>query len=98
MKTANNKGYKCFQPKTFYYNYDSSEKSGKVRLQLYLLYLDNNLFKNISNKLLDLRDLARAQILYVYKLTKVDVVTKSKNFVFAAFDLVFLCFKSCDNS
>ena len=43
-------------------------------------------------------DLTKAQNVYIYKLTEVIIVIKNKNFVFAAFWVVFLYLQCFYNS
>lgn len=52
----------------------------------------------VSKKLLDLTNLAKAQVFCIYILTKVIIVGKNKDFVFAAFQIVALSFKGFNNS
>ena len=50
VKTANNKGFNCFQLKDWFFLYYLAEKNEIERLQLHLLLFDNNFFENNSKK------------------------------------------------
>ena len=54
--------------------------------------------KMVTKKLLGPTNLSGAQVLCIYKATKVVVVCKDKYFVFVAFQIVTLCLKGFDNS
>lgn len=51
----------------------------------------------ISKELSGLLDLTKAQILHIYKPTKIIIVDKDKNFMFATFQIVAPDFNSFDN-
>ena len=50
MKTKNDKGFECFQLKSWLLVYHVAEENKIEHLQLRSLCLDNNLFKNGSEK------------------------------------------------
>ena len=54
MKTANNEGFKYSQLENWLFFYHLAKRNKIERLQLRLLYLDNNLFENDSKKALEL--------------------------------------------
>lgn len=54
--------------------------------------------KVISKKLLNSANLIRAQTFYIYKLTKVVIVSKDKDFILAAFKVVASSLKSFNSS
>ena len=52
----------------------------------------------VLEELLGLVDLFGAQTLRIHEVTKVVMIYKDKNLVFATFQIVTPCFKSFDNS
>lgn len=60
-----------------------------------LLVID---LKVISKELLNPIKLWKAQVLYINKLSNVIIIYKSKNSMLTAFQVVFLFFKSFNNS
>ena len=54
--------------------------------------------KMVSEKLLGLVDLSRAQTFCIHEVTKVVVIYEDKHFVLAIFQIMMLCLKSFDNS
>lgn len=52
----------------------------------------------ILRELLGPTELARAQLFYIYELTKVIIVAKDKNLVFIAFQELVLCLESFNNN
>ena len=50
VKTANNEGFKCSQLEGWLFFYHLIEENAIERLQLRLLFLDNNLFENDIEK------------------------------------------------
>ena len=51
----------------------------------------------IPAKLLGPLDLARTQALYIHETTKVVMIGKNKDLVFATFEIMLPCFKSLNN-
>ena len=68
-----------------------------MRLLLYLLYPDNNQFENGNIKASRPTDLTKAQTFYIYKSSKVIMISKNKNMIFAAFWVEFLYLKCFNN-
>lgn len=52
---------------------------------LYLLFLDNNLYKKDIFRASDLLDLTKAQTLFIYEITNVIIINEYQNFVFVIF-------------
>ena len=50
MRTINDKRFKCSQLEAWFFLYYLAEKNEIKRLQLYLLFFNNNLSKNNSKK------------------------------------------------
>ena len=51
----------------------------------------------IVKRLLDLTNLIKTRVFYIYKMTKVVIIDKHKDFVFAIFLVMPLYFKSFDD-
>ena len=50
-----------------------------------MFFPDNNQFENNSKIAFGLTDLIKTQILYIYELTEVIIISKNKDLVFAIF-------------
>ena len=48
-------------------------------------FFNNNQFKSSNKKVFNIIDLVKAQILHIFRLFKVILVFKDKNFIFKAF-------------
>ena len=72
-----------------------ARKSISYSINLFLIIIN---LKVILKKFLGLANLTKIQTLYIYKLTKVIIVSKNKDLVFIAFQIVALNLKDFNNS
>ena len=54
--------------------------------------------KMVLREFLGLADLTRAQVFYIYKLTKIIIISKNEHLIFVAFQLIALSLKDFNNS
>ena len=54
--------------------------------------------KIVLGELLSPINLSGAQAFYIYKMAKIIIIHKNKNFIFAIFEVVLLCFENFNNS
>ena len=52
----------------------------------------------VSKKLLSLADLPRAQIFYIYEVTKVVIIYENKHLILETFQIVIPCLRNFNNS
>lgn len=85
MKIRNNREFGYFLCKEVFFLSGSFENIKTKRLQLYLLYPNSNGFGSGNKKVLVPTRTNKNLTFYIYKLTKVVIVSKNKNLIFVTF-------------
>ena len=76
-------------------SFEEAKQSISLSISFFLIIID---LKVVSREFLGPTDLAKAQIFLIHKLTKVVIVSKDEDLVFAAFQVVASSLKSFNNS
>lgn len=69
-------------------------QSISCNISLFLTIID---FEVVTREFLGLANVTRTRIFYIYKLIKFTIISKNKNLVFAAFQVIELSLKSLNN-
>lgn len=98
IKIANNKRFKYFQHKSWFFLYHLTKKKKIKEKQFYLLFFIIINFKIISKKLLSQINPAKAYTFFIYKKREIIMIDEYKNIIFTIFQIMLPYFYNFNNS